>query len=99
MARPWPGSRRRSRGSPNLPAGAARNALDCAFIDLEAKLGGRPAHECLGLDPPHPLGTPDAMAAAAAAASARPLLKVKLAGAMATPIASPRCAGRRPMPN
>jgi L-alanine-DL-glutamate epimerase-like enolase superfamily enzyme len=71
-----------------LPAGAARNALDCAFIDLEAKRSGRPAHECLGLDPPGPrltaytisLATPDAMAAAAAAASARPLLKVKLGG-------------------
>jgi L-alanine-DL-glutamate epimerase-like enolase superfamily enzyme len=71
-----------------LPAGAARNALDCAFIDLEAKRSGRPAHECLGLDPPRPqltaytisLATPDAMAAAAAAASARPLLKVKLGG-------------------
>jgi len=71
-----------------LPAGAARNALDCAFIDLEAKRCGRPAHECLGLDPPHPqltaytisLATPDAMAAAAAAASARPLLKIKLGG-------------------
>jgi L-Ala-D/L-Glu epimerase len=71
-----------------LPAGAARNALDCAFIDLEAKRSGRPAHECLGLEPPRPrltaytisLGTPDAMAAAAAAASARPLLKVKLGG-------------------
>jgi L-alanine-DL-glutamate epimerase-like enolase superfamily enzyme len=71
-----------------LPAGAARNALDCAFIDLEAKRSGRPAHECLGLDPPRPqltaytisLATPDAMAAAAAAASARPLLKIKLGG-------------------
>jgi L-Ala-D/L-Glu epimerase len=71
-----------------LPAGAARNALDCAFIDLEAKRSGRPAYECLGLDPPRPqltaytisLTTPDAMAAAAAAASARPLLKVKLGG-------------------
>jgi L-alanine-DL-glutamate epimerase-like enolase superfamily enzyme len=71
-----------------LPAGAARNALDCAFIDLEAKRSGKPAHECLGLDPPGPrltaytisLATPDAMAAAAAAASARPLLKVKLGG-------------------
>ena len=33
-----------------LPAGAARNALDCAFIDLDAKRSGRPVHECLGLD-------------------------------------------------
>jgi L-Ala-D/L-Glu epimerase len=72
-----------------LPAGAARNALDCAFIDLEAKRAGRPAHACLGLAPPQPrltaytisLGTPEAMAAAAAAAAARPLLKVKLGGA------------------
>jgi L-alanine-DL-glutamate epimerase-like enolase superfamily enzyme len=71
-----------------LPAGAARNALDCAFIDLEAKRSGRPAHEILGLEPPRPLVTaytislaaPDAMAAAAAAAAARPLLKVKLGG-------------------
>ena len=28
-----------------LPPGAARNALDCAFWDLEAKLSGRPAYE------------------------------------------------------
>jgi len=72
-----------------LPAGAARNALDCAFVDLEAKRAGRPAHACLGLPPPQPrltaytisLGTPESMAAAAAAAAARPLLKVKLGGA------------------
>jgi L-alanine-DL-glutamate epimerase-like enolase superfamily enzyme len=71
-----------------LPPGAVRNALDCAFIDLEAKRAGRAAHACLGLAPPEPrltaytisLGTPDTMAAAAAAAAARPLLKVKLGG-------------------
>jgi L-alanine-DL-glutamate epimerase-like enolase superfamily enzyme len=71
-----------------LPAGAARNALDCAFVDLEAKRTGTPAYECLRLAAPRPLltaytislATPDAMAAAAAAASARPLLKVKLGG-------------------
>jgi L-Ala-D/L-Glu epimerase len=71
-----------------LPAGAARNALDCAFIDLEAKRAGRPAYDWLGLAPPQPrvtaytisLGTPQTMAAAAAAAAARPLLKVKLGG-------------------
>jgi len=71
-----------------LPAGAARNALDCAFWDLEAKRSGVPVHRRAGLPPPRPLvtaytislGTPDAMAAAAAAASARPLLKVKLGG-------------------
>jgi L-Ala-D/L-Glu epimerase / N-acetyl-D-glutamate racemase len=69
-----------------LPAGAARNALDCALWDLAAKRAGRPVHELVGLPAPGPrvtaytisLGTPDAMAAAAAKAAARPLLKVKL---------------------
>jgi L-Ala-D/L-Glu epimerase len=72
-----------------LPPGAARNALDCAFIDLEAKRNGRTAHELLGVGAPLAritaytisLGTPDRMAAAAAAAAARPLLKIKLGGA------------------
>ncbi len=72
-----------------LPAGAARNALDCAFIDLEAKRTGRAAHDVLGVAAPRPrltaytisLGTPDGMAAAANAAAARPLLKIKLGGA------------------
>jgi L-alanine-DL-glutamate epimerase-like enolase superfamily enzyme len=71
-----------------LPPGAARNALDCAFIDLEAKRAGRAVHEVLGLAAPRPrptaytitLGSPERMAAAAAAAAARPLLKVKLGG-------------------
>jgi len=72
-----------------MPAGAARNALDCAFWDLEAKRAGRPVHELAGLPAPHPLitaytislGTPAAMAEAARAASARKLLKIKLGGA------------------
>jgi L-alanine-DL-glutamate epimerase-like enolase superfamily enzyme len=72
-----------------LPAGAARNALDCAFIDLEAKRSNLPAHELLGIAPPRPrltaytisLDSPQRMAQAAAAAAARPLLKVKLGGA------------------
>jgi L-Ala-D/L-Glu epimerase len=71
-----------------MPAGAARNALDCALWDLEAKRAGRRAHELAGLSAPGPvvtaytisLGTPDEMAQAARAAS-RPLLKVKLGGA------------------
>src|SRR5258707_14888804 len=71
-----------------LPAGAARNALDCAFIDLEAKRTNRPAHELLGVAPARPcltaytisFGPPDQMAQAAAAAATRPLLKVKLGG-------------------
>ena len=71
-----------------LPAGAARNALDCAFIDLESKRANRPAHELLGVAPPRPrltaytisFGPRDQMAAAAAAAATRPLLKIKLGG-------------------
>src|SRR5262252_7573706 len=70
-----------------LPAGAARNALDCAFIDLEAKRTNRPAHELLGVAPARPrltaytisFGPAEEMAQAAAAAI-RPLLKIKLGG-------------------
>jgi L-alanine-DL-glutamate epimerase-like enolase superfamily enzyme len=69
-----------------MPAGAARNALDCAFWDFEAKRAARPIHALAGLPPPGPLVTaytisldrPDAMAAAAAEAASRKLLKVKL---------------------
>jgi L-alanine-DL-glutamate epimerase-like enolase superfamily enzyme len=72
-----------------MPAGAARNALDCAFWDLAAKHAGRPVHELIGLPPPHALitaytislATPEAMAQAAVAAADRALLKVKLGGA------------------
>ena len=71
-----------------LPAGAARNALDCAFWDLEAKQTGRRVWELAGLPAPGPLttaytlslDTPDKMGAAAAANAERPLLKLKLAG-------------------
>ena len=71
-----------------MPPGAARNALDCAFWDLEAKRAGRPVHELAGLSAPHPLttaytislGAPAAMAEAAAKAASRALLKVKLGG-------------------
>ena len=70
-----------------LPAGAARNAIDCAFWDLEAKRAGEPAWRLAGQDfaPPPVLtaftlsiGTPAEMAAAAGANAARPLLKIKL---------------------
>ncbi|EJW09617.1 Muconate cycloisomerase [Rhodovulum sp. PH10] len=72
-----------------LPAGAARNALDCALIDLEAQRAGVSAGALLGLPPPKPcvtaytisLGSPETMAKAAEAAADRPLLKVKLGGA------------------
>lgn len=72
-----------------LPAGAARNALDCALWDLEAKLTGVPVWQRAGLEtPPVPvitaftlsLDTPEAMAEAARAAAGRPLLKLKLTG-------------------
>lgn len=71
-----------------MPPGAARNALDCAFWDLEAKRSARPAHELAGLPAPHALttaytislGLPAAMAEAAAKAAHRALLKVKLGG-------------------
>ena len=73
-----------------LPAGAARNALDCAMLDWEAKTSGRRAYEILGLPAPLPvrtaytlsLDTPEAMGAAAAEAVAKNygLLKLKIAG-------------------
>jgi L-alanine-DL-glutamate epimerase-like enolase superfamily enzyme len=72
-----------------LPPGAARNALDCAFWDLEAKRSGRPAHTLAQIAPPQALptaytislATPVAMAEAAQQASGRALLKIKLGGA------------------
>ncbi|WP_291848267.1 N-acetyl-D-Glu racemase DgcA [Bradyrhizobium sp.] len=71
-----------------MPAGAARNALDCALLDLEAKAAGKRAWALLGRPAPRPcitaftisLGTPAAMAAATEAAAHRPLLKIKLGG-------------------
>ncbi len=71
-----------------LPPGAARNALDCALWDLEAKRTGRPVWQIAGLAEPGPLVTaytlsldsPEAMAEAAAANAHRPLLKLKLDG-------------------
>lgn len=71
-----------------LPPGAARNALDCAFWDLEAKAAGvsaamqagyatvSPVETCFTLS----LDTPEAMANAARAAAAHALLKLKLGG-------------------
>ena len=71
-----------------MRSGAARNALDCAYWDVNAKAAGRRAHELAGLGPTAPLitaytislGTPAAMAEAAERAALRPLLKVKLGG-------------------
>lgn len=71
-----------------MKAGAARNAVDCALFDLEAKQLGRPAWEIAGLSAPAiattaytlSLGDPESMEAAARGAAHRPLLKVKLGG-------------------
>jgi L-alanine-DL-glutamate epimerase-like enolase superfamily enzyme len=72
-----------------LPAGAARNALDCAFWSLEAKQRGQPAHVLAGIPVLRPIvtaytisiGAPEAMADAARKAGQRPLLKIKLGAA------------------
>jgi L-Ala-D/L-Glu epimerase len=40
-----------------LPPGGARNALDCAFWELEARRAGKPVWDLAGLDPPQPLVT------------------------------------------
>jgi len=71
-----------------LPPGAARNALDCALWDLEAKISGRSAAEPAGLPPLHAvetaftisLASPEEMAARARDAASYPLLKLKLGG-------------------
>jgi L-alanine-DL-glutamate epimerase-like enolase superfamily enzyme len=69
-----------------MKPGAARNAIDCALWDLEAKLAGVPVARAIGVEPAKPLttaytlslGDADAMADQARQQSSRPLLKVKL---------------------
>jgi L-alanine-DL-glutamate epimerase-like enolase superfamily enzyme len=69
-----------------LPPGAARNAVDCAIWDWQAKHEGCPVHQLAGLPAPRPvttaftlsLDTPEKMRAAAAKHAHRPLLKIKL---------------------
>jgi L-alanine-DL-glutamate epimerase-like enolase superfamily enzyme len=71
-----------------MPPGAARNALDAAFWDLEAKETDSSVWELAGIDEPRPLttaftlslDTPERMAAAAVENALRPLLKLKLGG-------------------
>jgi L-alanine-DL-glutamate epimerase-like enolase superfamily enzyme len=71
-----------------LPPGAARNALDCALWDLEAKHAGKAVWQLAGIPAPNALTTaytlsleePAAMEVNARAASDRPLLKIKLGG-------------------
>ncbi len=69
-----------------LPAGAARNAVDCALWDLDAKRTGKRVWDLAGLPAPRPeitaytlsLDSPEAMRAQAAKHAHRPLLKIKL---------------------
>ncbi|QIE40693.1 dipeptide epimerase [Rhodobacteraceae bacterium SC52] len=69
-----------------LPPGAARNAVDCALWDLEARRAGCRVWELAGLPEPRPqitaftlsLDTPDEMRRAAERHKHRPLLKIKL---------------------
>ena len=70
-----------------MPPGAARNAIDCAMWDLEAKLSGKRVWQMAGLDEPDPLvtlytislDTPSAMAEVARNCG-RSHLKIKLGG-------------------
>lgn len=69
-----------------LPAGAARNAVDCALWDLEAKRAGKRAWELAGLEAPGAeitaytlsLASPEKMRKQAEENAHRPLLKIKL---------------------
>jgi len=89
MADPIANGLDRERLQTAMAAGAARNALDCAFWDLAARQNDRRVHELLGLASPQAvttaytisLASPDAMAQAATKAADRALLKVKLGGA------------------
>jgi L-Ala-D/L-Glu epimerase len=71
-----------------MPPGAARNALDAAFWDLDAKRTNRRVADLAGLGPLHPvvtaytlsLDTPERMGEAAAQNRTRPLLKLKVTG-------------------
>jgi L-alanine-DL-glutamate epimerase-like enolase superfamily enzyme len=71
-----------------MPPGAARNALDCAFWDLDAKRDNRRAADLAGIAAMRPvvtaytlsLDTPERMAEVAASQRHRPLLKLKLSG-------------------
>lgn len=71
-----------------LPCGGARNALDCAWWDLQAKLSGRPVWDLAGLQQPVPLLTtftcgaasPEQMAATARGYADARAIKLKLTG-------------------
>lgn len=69
-----------------LPAGAARNAVDCALWDHAAKVAGRPVWQLANQPAPRPvpvaftlsLDTPEVMRAEAFKHAHRPILKIKL---------------------
>lgn len=71
-----------------LPAGAARNAVDCALWDLQAKCTATPVWQLAGLDEPLTvttaftlsLDTPEKMRQSASNNATRPWLKIKLGG-------------------
>jgi len=71
-----------------LPVGTARNALDCAMWDLEAKKGNTTVWQLAGLSEPQPVTTcftlslesPEKMLAAATKSKTMPMLKIKLGG-------------------
>jgi L-alanine-DL-glutamate epimerase-like enolase superfamily enzyme len=71
-----------------LKPGAARNGIDCALWDLEAKTSGKRVWDLAGRPAPKPVvtaftisfDTPEKMKADAATAAERPLLKIKLGG-------------------
>ena len=81
-----PGDITRAALQEALPPGAARNAVECALWDMEAKAAGKRAWEMAGLPAPGPLttaytlslDTPEAMRRKAAQHAHRPLLKIKL---------------------
>ncbi|UGY15987.1 N-acetyl-D-Glu racemase DgcA [Bradyrhizobium septentrionale] len=88
MQEPLAGGMDRIALQARMPAGAARNALDCALADLGAKRAGTRIWNLLGRPAPEPrttaytisLGTAEAMAEATAKAAHRALLKIKLGG-------------------
>jgi L-alanine-DL-glutamate epimerase-like enolase superfamily enzyme len=78
----------RAQIAKRMKHGAARNAVDCALWDLEAKRAGKTIAALAGLPPSKPvttvytlsLGTPEFMGEQAAAQAQRPILKLKLGG-------------------
>lgn len=71
-----------------LPVGTARNALDCAMWDIEAKQGNTTVWQLAGLPEPKSVTTcftlslesPEKMLAAASKSASMPILKIKLGG-------------------